>query len=120
MSKAVPVQASLLLLPFVAWAGLRWRDHLVWATTELVYFVGVWLYIGGLTNTDRALPAGLYVVLLVLRLGGIGWLAVQAVRAVLDPLRDPVRVPQDGGPGRDDPLGGPADGAPDALVVRIA
>jgi hypothetical protein len=113
------VQASLLLLPFVAWAGLRWRDHLVWATTEVVYFVGVWLYIGGLTNTDRALPGGFYLLLALARLAGIGWLAVQATRAALEPARDPVRLPEDGGPGADDPLGGPVDGVPDALVVRI-
>ncbi|HYJ74344.1 MAG TPA: hypothetical protein VEV65_02045, partial [Kineosporiaceae bacterium] len=43
--KSLPVQSSLLLLPFIAFAGLRWRDHLIWATTELAYFVGVWLYI---------------------------------------------------------------------------
>lgn len=119
VSKSVPVQASLLLLPFVAWAGLRWRDHLVWATTEVVYFVAVWLYIGGLTNTDRGMPAGFYLLLMLVRLGGMTWLAVQALRAVRDPLRDPVRLPEDGGPGADDPLGGPADGAHDALVVRL-
>ncbi len=119
VAKSVPVQASLLLLPFVAWAGLRWRDHLVWATTECVYFVAVWLYIGGLTNTDRALPAGFYLLLMLLRLAGIGWLVVQAVRAAVDPTRDPVRLPEDGGPGADDPLGGPAADAPDALVVRL-
>ncbi len=119
VAKSVPVQASLLLLPFVAWAGLRWRDHLVWATAELVYFVGVWLYIGGLTNTDRGVPGGLYVLLLLIRLGAMVWLAVQAVRAVRDPLRDPVRRPEDGGPGTDDPLGGSAADAPDALVVRL-
>jgi hypothetical protein len=120
VAKSVPVQSSLLLLPFVAWAGLRWRDHLLWASTEALYFVGVWLYIGGLTNTDRAVPAGGYLLLLLLRLGGIAWLGVQGVRAAVDPLRDPVRLPEDRGPGADDPLGGPAADAPDALVVRLA
>ena len=119
VSKSVPVQASLLLLPLVAWAGLRWRDHLVWATTECVYFVAVWLYIGGLTNSDRGMPAGMYLILMLVRLAGIGWLVVQTVRAARDPLRDVVRLPEDGGPGADDPLGGPVADVPDALVVRL-
>jgi hypothetical protein len=119
VAKSLPVQACLLLLPLVALSGLSWRDHLLWATTEVTYFVGVWLYIGGLTNSGRSVPAGLYLLLLLLRLAGIGWLAVQTLRMVLDPLRDPVRVPPDGGPGEDDPLGGPVADAPDALVVRL-
>lgn len=119
VSKSVPVQASLLVLPFVAWAGLRWRDHLIWAGTEVVYFVGVWLYIAGLTNSDRGLPAGFYLLILLGRLAGLGWLAVQASRAVREPVTDPVRLPEDAGPGRDDPLGGPVADAHDALVVRL-
>jgi hypothetical protein len=119
VSKSVPVQAAVLVLPFVAWAGLRWRDHLVWATTECLYFMAVWLYIGGLSRSDRGMPAGLYVILLLVRVAGLVWLLVQAVRAARDPLRDPVRLPEDGGPGADDPLGGPAADAPDALVVRL-
>lgn len=117
--KSLPVQASLLLLPFLALAGLKWRDHLVWATTELAYFVGVWLYIAGASKADRGLPAGFYLVLLLVRLAGIGWLAVQAARAALDPALDPVRTPPDGAPGEDDPIGGPVRDAEDRLVVEL-
>lgn len=119
VGKAIPVQASLLLLPLIALAGLRWRDHLLWAASEVAYFVGIWLYIAGVSS-DRGLPAVFYLVLLLWRLSMIGWLAVRAGRHVLDPRGDPVRAPEDGSPGADDPLGGPAEGAGDALIVRLA
>ncbi len=102
--KSLPVQSSLLLLPLVALAGLRWRDHLLWAATELAHFVGVWLYIAAASKPDRGLPAGFYLVLVLARLAGIGWLAVQAWRQAVDPARDPVRTPPDGAEGEDDPL----------------
>ena len=127
--KSLPVQAGLLLLPLIALAGLRWRDHLIWATTELTYFVGVWLYIAASSDPNRGLPTGFYLVLLLARCAGIAWLAVQAARAAIDPVRDPVRVPVerradgvhylDVEPA-DDPSGGPLDGRPDALIVRLA
>lgn len=119
VTKSVPVQAPLLLLPFIALAGFRWRDHLIWASTELAYFVAVWLYIGASSDQDKGFPVGAYLVFLLLRLFGIGWLMAQAVRAMREPLTDPVRVPPDGAPGIDDPLGGDLDGAPDALVLRL-
>jgi hypothetical protein len=119
LMKSVPVQASLVLLPLIALAGLRWRDHLVWATTELAYFVGVWLYIGASSDANKGLPAGAYLVLLLARLAGIVWLIAASVRAMRDPMVDPVRIPLDGSPGTDDPLGGALDGASDALVVRV-
>jgi hypothetical protein len=117
--KSLPVQSSLLLLPFIALAGLKWRDHLIWATTELAYFVGVWLYIAGATTANRGLPAGFYLVLVIARLGGIAWIAVQAARAAVDPRLDPVRTPPDGAEGEDDPLGGPVRNAEDRLVVEL-
>jgi hypothetical protein len=117
--KSLPVQSSLLLLPFIALAGLKWRDHLVWATTEIAYFVGVWLYIAGATTANRGLPAGFYLVLVLARLCGIAWIAVQAARAAVDPRLDPVRNPADGAEGEDDPLGGPVRDAEDRLVVEL-
>ncbi len=77
-SKAVPVQASLWLLPLAAVAGMRWRDHLAWAGAEAVYFVAVWLYIGAQTAPDRGLPGGWYAVALLARLAAIGWVASRA------------------------------------------
>ena len=119
VTKSVPVQASLVLLPLVALAGFRWRDHLVWAGTEVAYFVGVWLYIAASSDANKGLPSGAYLVLLLARLGGIAWLMLTAVRAMREPVTDPVRVPPDGSVRADDPQGGVFDGAPDALVVRV-
>jgi hypothetical protein len=120
--KSMPPQGSLLLLPLIGLAGLRWRDHLIWAGAELAYFIGVWLYIAASSAADRGLPAGFYLVLVLLRCAAIAWLAVQAVLAARDPLRDPVRVPVDPAEQAsedDDPAGGVLDRAPDALVARV-
>jgi hypothetical protein len=78
--KSLPVQTSLVLLPLIALSGLRWRDHLIWAATESVYFVGVWLYIAGETTPSRGLPAPFYLTMLLARLAGITWVGVQGVR----------------------------------------
>ena len=63
----------------VALSGLRWRDHLIWAGTEVVYFVAIWLYIAGETTPNRGLPAVFYLIILVARLAGIAWIGVQGV-----------------------------------------
>jgi hypothetical protein len=118
--KSLPVQSSLVLLPLIALAGMRWRDHLIWAATELTYFVGVWLFIALPSAPSRGLPAGGYLVLLLARLGGIAWLAVQAYRAAVRPELDPVRAPGGDVPGEDDPAGGPLKGSEDRLVVELA
>jgi uncharacterized membrane protein len=120
--KAWPVQASLWLLPLAALARPRWRDHLVWAGTETAYFVAVWLYIAASTNADRALPATWYSLFLIARAAGLLWLVWCVVRDIQDPTRDVVRHPaaDDGDlTDPDDPLGGPLERAPDALLVRL-
>lgn len=78
-STAVPVQASLWLVPLVALSSLTWRDMLIWAGAEVLYFPMVWLYLGGLENPSRGLPAGWYSVFLLLRLAGMAYLAWRAV-----------------------------------------
>ncbi len=113
--KSLPPQVGLLVLPLLAVSGLRWRDHLIWAGTELTYFLAVWLYIAASSNPNRGLPADFYLVILLARAGGLVWVAVQAARMCRDPRRDPVRF----GSGLDDPAGGVLDGAPDALLVRL-
>lgn len=76
---AVPVQASLWLVPLVALSSLPWRDMLVWAAAEVVYYPMVWLYLGGLQEPDRGLPAGWYSFFLLLRLAAIGYLMWRVV-----------------------------------------
>ena len=112
--KAWPVQASLWLLPLAALARPRWRDHLVWIGAEAAYFMAVWLYVAAGTNATRALPAPWYSVFVVARAAGLLWLVWCVLRDVRDPVRDVVRRD-----GADDPLGGPLEHAPDALVVRV-
>ncbi len=120
VSKSVPPQAALLLLPLVALAGLRWRDHLVWAGAETVYFVAVWLYIAGTQDPDRGLTAALYALVLLARSAALVRLMVCAARAMRAPEADPVRgAPDDEEPG-EDPHAGPLAGLPDALVVRTS
>lgn len=120
--KSFPVQASLWLVPLVALAGLRWRDHLVWAGTEAVHFVAVWLYIGGLSKPDRGLPPAWYAVFLLIRVAGVlylawrvWWLAHDRPRHTPDP-----GWPED--PERDavvDETAGDFTDAPDRLIVTV-
>lgn len=118
--KSVPVQASLWLLPLAALAGVRWRDQLIWVGTEVVHFIAVWLYAGGLSRPDRGLPGGWYALFLLLRIAGIGWLVLRVWRqAITRPPHDPDPTwPED--PERDevvDELAGPLTGAPDRVIA---
>ncbi|GAB3595617.1 glycosyltransferase 87 family protein [Angustibacter peucedani] len=112
--KSWPVQASLWLLPLAALARPRWRDQLVWVGAEATYFFGVWLYVGAQSNPDRGLPGSWYSLLLLVRAAGLLWLVWCVVRDARRPEHDVVRAS-----GEDDPLGGPFEGADDALVVRF-
>lgn len=146
-SKTIPVQATLALAPLAALAGLRWRDVIGWWVAELLYFVAVWLYLGGQDEPTRALPQEWYAFFLVLRCAALVYLAY---RVTVTALRRPAAVPPDqplpeefgllddpdtlddlGAPGepadeaaiaaRRDPddAAGPAAGRDDALVVTF-
>ncbi len=140
--KSFPVQSSLWLLPLVALALPRWREHLVWFGAEAAYFVAVWLYAAGFSTPTRGLPGRGYVWLLVIRLVAVGLLVGRTWWEAWHPEQDCVRNPApdavsadrpDLGTGSaaaaylldpasepvDDPLGGPLDGAPDRLIVRL-
>ncbi len=94
LGKAVPVQAALWLLPVAAMAGIRWRDHLIWAGCEALHFIAVWLYVGALTTPDRALPGAWYIVFLLIRTAGITWLVTRIWQAALyPPPRHPALEP---------------------------
>jgi len=105
--KAIPPQASVILLPLIALVGLAWRDHLIWVTAELIYFVSVWLYLGG---GNRGMPAWLYMTFLVVRVAALAWLIWCTIAA--SRLPDP--TPRHGvhgddvAPGADDELDVPA------------
>src|SRR5664280_1849591 len=73
--KAFTVQSSLWLVPLVALSALDWRDHLVWAGSELLHFVAVWLTIAGVSTPSRGMRLSWYAAFLCVRLAGVGWLA---------------------------------------------
>ncbi|XVX20269.1 glycosyltransferase 87 family protein [Actinomycetota bacterium] len=76
--KSYPIQAALWLVPLIALAGLRWRDHLVWAAGEALHFVALWLHMSATVKADRGLPPAWYLVFLVLRVLAVGYLMWQA------------------------------------------
>ncbi|GAA1246478.1 glycosyltransferase family 87 protein [Oryzihumus leptocrescens] len=124
--KSVPVQACLWLLPLIALVGVRWRDHLIWAGTEVVYSVAVWLYLAGLSVKDRGLPSGPYAGLLLARLLALGWLVTQVVRVARarwalpeDELGETEVAEQERLEGEVDELAGPIAGAEDRVLVRF-
>lgn len=124
---SLPVQASLLVLPFAALAVPRWRDLLAWGAVEAAATTGTWLYLYAQSEPSRGLPPWAYAVLVVARITALCWLAARAVQISRDPSLDPVRTPVDVAAGachdpagaRDDPAAGPLEGAPDAFVVRL-
>lgn len=132
--KSFTVQSSLWLVPLVAWCALQWRDHLVWAGTEAINFVAVWLNIAGNSTPDRGLPDPWYAFFSMLRVVAVLWLAaVVWVRARArwggaSPTRaasppgtvDPVdHVGTDDLADTDD-LAGPMTGADDRVIVRFS
>lgn len=91
INKAWAPQHALWLLPLAVLARPRWRDILVWQLAEVVYFVVVWRYVGGLFVTDIAIPTEYSAFATVLRAVALLWLAGLVVRDVLRPEQDPVR-----------------------------
>lgn len=123
--KSFPVQSSLWLLPLVALAGLRWRDHLIWAACEAAYFVGVWTYLGGLSDPAKGLPLPWYGVFTVVRFIGIGYLAVVVWRRAMHrppaptDETDPVTGEPVTGEPEEDEVAGPLAGRHDAILVEL-
>jgi len=91
VGKAMPVQASLVLVVLAAVSGIRWRDSLIWAGAEALHFVAIWLYVGALTHADRALPGPWYAAFLLIRIAGITWLVTRVWDASHYPSRHHAR-----------------------------
>ncbi len=129
VSPSLPVQAGLWVLPFAALAVPRWRDLLVFGAAEAAYATGTWFYLYGLSVENRGLPPWAYALLVLVRVGALGWLAWRAVAVSRWPQDDVVRtpVPDDALPDdvgladeADDPAAGDLEDAPDALVVSFS
>ncbi|GAB79044.1 Uncharacterized membrane protein [Austwickia chelonae] len=118
--RTIPVQSSLWLLPLVALAGLRWRDHLIWVSAELCYFVAIWLYLGGLSDSARALPMPWFLFFSVVRLAGIGWLVASAWRqAWCRPACSPGEATMAEDVAEHDELAGAMSGRQDRLTMVL-
>jgi Glycosyltransferase family 87 len=113
-SKRIDPQDALWLLPLAALARPYWRDLLIWQACEAFYFCAVWWHLGGYTGGGGDGIDEIYILAVLLRIGGILWLMAMVIRDIHLPWYDPVRA--DGL--TDDPAGGVADQSPDALLLR--
>ncbi|MCM2391478.1 glycosyltransferase family 87 protein [Streptomyces albipurpureus] len=112
-NKVYSPQYVLWLIPLAALARPRWRDFLIWQACEVMYFLGIWMYLSYTTSgKQQGLPPEGYQVVIALHLLGTLYLCAMVVRDILMPERDGVR--QDGS---DDPSGGVFDGAPDVFTL---
>jgi uncharacterized membrane protein len=113
-NKVYSPQYVLWLIPLAVLARPRWRDFLIWQTCEVLYFLGIWMYLAYTgSDSQQGLPPGGYQLAILVHLAGTLYLCVLVIRDVLRPEHDPVRRD-----GSDDPGGGVLDGAPDALALR--
>jgi hypothetical protein len=110
VNKVYSPQYSLWLVPLAILARPRWRDFLIWQLCDAVYYVSIWLYLLGVSVPTRGLPVDFYVIAIVIHMAGVVYFAVQVVRDILDPARDPVRLAD-----VDDPVGGVLVGAYDVF-----
>ncbi|MBM9620499.1 glycosyltransferase family 87 protein [Streptomyces zhihengii] len=115
-NKVYSPQYVLWLIPLAALARPRWRDFLVWQACEVMYFLGIWMYLAYTTGEKhQGLPPEGYQLAIALHLLGTLYLCAVIVRDILKPERDGVRTD-----GSDDPSGGVLDGAGDAFVLGRA
>jgi uncharacterized membrane protein len=92
VNKVYSPQYVLWLLPLAVMARPRWRDLLIWQAGEMLYFVGVWMYLGGwlAEGVGDGVPA--YDLTIWLRVAAELYLVAVVVRDVLRPVHDPVRA----------------------------
>lgn len=116
-NKVYSPQYVLWLIPLAALARPRWRDFLIWQACEVVYFLGIWMYLAYTTSGDahKGLPPEGYHLAILAHLLGTLYLCVVVVRDIYLPERDVVRRAGD-----DDPSGGVLDGAEDVFVLGTA
>ncbi|WP_049575276.1 glycosyltransferase family 87 protein [Streptomyces sp. SBT349] len=113
-NKVYSPQYVLWLIPLAVLARPRWRDILIWQGCEVLYFLGIWMYLAFLNSENQhGLPTGGYQLAILLHLSGTLYLCALVVRDALRPEYDLVRRD-----GSDDPGGGALDGAPDVFTLR--
>ncbi|MBM6401285.1 hypothetical protein [Phycicoccus sonneratiae] len=121
---ALPPAAALWLVPFVALAGVPWRDHLVWAGAEVVHAVALFGWLGAASDPGHGLPAGWYATALALRLvalGRIGWVVwARATWGVVSPRRPGPLAPEPAASWGDPPPAGTLERLPTGHPVDIS
>jgi len=92
LAKEAPPQTALWLLPLAVLARPYWRDLLIWQACEVVYFLAWSWHLGGYTLGGGTSVDEVYVLAILLRVAGIGWLAAMVVRDIRAPWLDRVGV----------------------------
>lgn len=117
-NKVYSPQYVLWLIPLAALARPKWRDFLIWQGCEVLYFVGIWMYLAytGSGDKHQGLPPEGYQLVILAHLLGTLYLCALIVRDALLPEHDPVRRDD----GSDDPGGGVLDRAPDVFTLGPA
>ena len=92
VNKVYSPQYVLWLLPLAVMARPRWRDLLIWQAGEMVYFVAVWMYLGGWLEEAAGGQSPAYDLAVWVRLAAQVFLMAVVVRDVLLPRHDPLEA----------------------------